>query len=206
MLRRLLIPIMVLVVVGVVGTMCTALTGASARRRLQRAQRPNGIIELPAPAPTDSAPGAARGLEACPASLPDVSGWARISAEGSGIEIPMPPGFENVSQMSVDGVESPFLIVRALNGDEYRLTHSKRPYSGRELRQFEKTSSCRTVIGDVPVDIEIGRDTWRPGDVKVVIASFVVDANVIAFHGTAETAERQAQILAAVHNARFRTR
>jgi hypothetical protein len=116
----------------------------------------------------------------------------------------MPPGFENVSQTSVQGTDSPFLIVRALNGDEYRLTRSTSPYNGRELRQFESTSSCHTMIGDVPVDIEVGRDTWRPGNIKVVIASFQLGSNnFIAFHGTAETPQRQALILVAVHKARF---
>ena len=119
----------------------------------------------------------------------------------------MPPGFENVSQTRVEGSDSPFLIVRALNGDEYRLTRSTRPYYGRDLKQFESTSSCHTMIGDVPVDIEIGRDTWRPGDIKVVIASFQLGSNnFIAFHGTAETPQRQALMLVAVHKAVFRGR
>ena len=139
-----------------------------------------------------------------------MSHWERVRAAGADIELPIPPGFENVSETRVEGAESPFLIMRALNGDEFRLTRLRRPYAGRDIPQYEAASSCRIYyqdrveMGFLFVDIETGRDTWRPGDLKVVVASYMLGSNnYIAFHGVAETVERKQQMLAAVHNARL---
>ena len=211
MLRRLLIPITLLVVVAGVGTMCTALTGASAKRKLQqRAQRGSAMVEV---LPTPDVPDSARSVRAdapggaCSGNLPDASQWTRVLPEGSAIDIPLPPGFDIVSQGMGQGPDMPFLVVRASNGDEFRLTRSSRPYHGTDVAQYASSSSCRRWISEVLTDIETGRDTWRAGNLKIVIASYALGTtSFIAFHGTAETAERQAQMLAAVHNARFRGR
>lgn len=128
-----------------------------------------------------------------------------MSADGAPIEIPVPPDFEVVPQSGSPDANPPFLVLRATNGDEYRLTRSTGGIRLRDFRDYESTSSCQFTIGDVIADIETARDTWRGGEHRAVLASYRLGANsFITVHGTTENPEHQRQIVAAIHAARFR--
>ena len=128
-----------------------------------------------------------------------------MSADGFPIDIPVPPDFEMVPQTGSAEVNPPFLVLRATNGDEYRLTHAIRGIRASDVRDYESTSTCRIMIGDVIADLETARDTWRGGEHRVVLASYWLGTmNYITILGTTETAEHQRQLVAALHGARFR--
>lgn len=207
MLRRMIVPIFVIFAVAGVATMCTAVTGAKARRRLQHRE----VASLPpaAPARPESLPHSvavsAPEIGACPERLADAASWRRMSADGAPIEIPVPPDFEVVPQTGSVEADPPFLVLRATNGDEYRLTRGTSGIGARDFRDYESTSNCRITIGDVIVDIETARDTWRGGEHRAVLASFRLGmSSFITVHGTTETEEHQRQLVAAMHGARFR--
>lgn len=207
MLRRMIIPIFVIFAVAGLASMCTAITGAKAKRRLQ--QREVASSPAVAPAQPASKPGPRATTEtqitACPERLDDAAGWRRVSAEGQPIDIPVPPDFEMVPQTGSAEANPPFLVLRATNGDEYRLTRGTGPIHASDVRDYESTSSCRITIGDVAADLETARDTWRGGEHRAVLASYRLGTtSFITIHGTTETAEHQRQLVAAIHGARFR--
>ena len=208
MLRRLIVPIFLILVVAGVGSMCSAVTGARAKRRLaERRELARTAVAKALPAPRDSARHTAGEAQivACPEQLPDVATWRRMSAEGSSIEIPVPPDFNALPQSGTPDASAPFLVLRATNGDEYSLTRSTAAIRSRDFRDYESTSSCQITIGDVIADLETARDTWRGGEHRAVLASYRLGTmSFITIHGTTESAEHQRQLVAAIHGARFR--
>jgi hypothetical protein len=211
MLRRLIVPIFLILVVAGVGSMCTAISGAKAKRRfLQHVREPaSTAIARPAPPVGDAArPDSSNApIVACPERLLDVSSWRRMSADGEPIEIPVPPDFEVVPQSTPDA-DPPFLVLRATNGDEYRLTHTTRGIHVKDFRDYESTSTCRISISNILfADLETARDTWRGGEHRAVLASYFLGTmNFITVYGTTESREHQRQLVAAIHGARFRPR
>ena len=128
-----------------------------------------------------------------------------MSAEGQPIDIPVPPDFEMIPQTGSAEANPPFLVLRATNGDEYRLTRDTGPIHASDIRDYQSTSSCRITIGDVTADLETARDSWRGGEHRAVLASYRLGTmNFITVHGTTESAEHQRQLVAAIHGARFR--
>ncbi len=128
-----------------------------------------------------------------------------MSAEGQPIDIPVPPDFEVVPQTGSVDVNPPFLVLRATNGDEFRLTRGTSPIHASDIRDYESTSSCKITIGNVTADIETARDSWRGGEHGAVLASYRLGTtNFITIHGTTESAEHQRELVAAIHGARFR--
>lgn len=209
MLRRMIVPLFVIFAVAGVATMCTAVTGAKARRRLQQQRREAASAPTAAPArpATDSVSVAAAPAQitACPERLPDVAGWRRMSADGAPIEIPVPPDFSVIEQTGSVDANPPFLVLRATNGDEFRLTSTSGPIHARDIRDFESTSSCRITFGDNFADIETGRDTWKGGEHRAVLATYWLgNRRFITFQGTTETAEHQRELVTVIHAARFR--
>ena len=209
MLRRMIVPIFVIFAVAGLASMCTAITGAKAKRRLQQrevASSPAVASAQPASKPHPQAATEAQ-ITACPERLDDAAGWRRVSAEGQPIDIPVPPDFEMVPQTGSAEANPPFLVLRATNGDEYRRTRGTGPIHSSDVRDYESTSSCRITIGDVAADLETARDTWRGGEHRAVLASYRLGAtSFITIHGTTETAEHQRQLVAVMHGARFRAR
>jgi len=207
-----IVPIFLIFVVAGVGSMCTAISGAKAKRRLRQQHRelsPTVVATTPASPAKDSAHRAGAGesqIVACPEQLPDIAGWRRMTADGAPIEIPVPPDFEVIPQTGTVDVNPPFLVLRATNGDEYRLTRSPGPIHARDFRDYESTSTCRINTGNILfADIETARDTWRGGEHRAVLATYWLgNRNFITIHGTTETAEHQRQLVAAIHGARFR--
>ena len=207
MLRRMIVPLFLIFSVAGVASMCTAVSGAKAKRRLQHREVAAPSTVAPARPASDSAPAAASAapIAACPERLPDMVGWRRMSADGSAIEIPVPPDFEVVPQSGSPDANSPLLVLRATNGDEYRLTRGTGATRASDFRDYASTSSCRITIGDVVADIETARDTWRGGEHRAVVASYRLGTmSFITIHGTTESAEHQRQIVASIHGARFR--
>ena len=209
MLRRMIVPIFLVVVVAGVGSMCTAMTGARAKRRLAERRelaRTTVAKALPAASDTTRAAAAEPPIVACPERLPDVAGWRTMTADGAPIEIPVPPDFEMVPQTGTVDVHPPFLVLRATNGDEYRLTRATGPIQVSDFRDYESTSTCRLTIDHILfADVETARDTWRGGEHRAVLATYWLgNRNFITIHGTTETAEHQRQLVAAIHGARFR--
>ncbi|HKN67321.1 MAG TPA: hypothetical protein VJW73_13655 [Gemmatimonadaceae bacterium] len=211
MLRRLIVPIFLILVVAGVGSMCTAISGAKAKRRLLQHVRESASTSTAGPAPTARTSKRVDSSEApivaCPERLLDVSSWRRMSADGERIEIPVPPDFEVVSQSSPEAVP-PFLVLRATNGDEYRLTHTTRGIHATDFRDYESTSTCRISISNILfADLETARDTWRGGEHRAVLASYFLGTmNFITVYGTTESREHQLQLVAAIHGASFRAR
>ena len=207
MLRRMIVPIFVIFAVAGLASMCTAITGAKAKRRLQQREVVSSPVVAPAQPASKPRPQAATETQitACPERLDDAAGWRRMSAEGQPIDIPVPPDFEMVPQTGSAEANPPFLVLRATNGDEYRLTRGTGPIHASDVRDYESTSTCRITIGDVVADLETARDTWRAGEHRAVFASYRLGTtNFITIHGTTETAEHQRQLVAAIHGARFR--
>lgn len=210
MLRRLIVPIFLILVVAGVGSMCTAISGAKARRRLlqHRDLSPTAVATTPASPVKDSARARAGDgqIVACPEQLPDMAAWRRMTPDGAPIDIPVPPDFEVVPQTGSVDVNPPFLVLRATNGDELRLTRTPRPLQIRDFRDYESTSSCRINTSNILfADIETARDTWRGGEHRAVFASYFIGTNnYITLYGTTETPEHQRQLVAAIHGARFR--
>jgi hypothetical protein len=209
MLRRLIVPVFLILVVAGVGSMCTAISGAKAKRRLLQHVRESASTATAGPAPpltystrrdSSEAP-----ILACPERLVDVSSWRRMSADGAPIEIPVPPDFEAVPTSSPDA-NPPFLVLRATNGDEYRLTRTTGPIHARDFRDYESTSTCRITISNILfADLETARDTWRGGEHRAVLATYWLgNRSFITVYGATETAEHQRQLVAAIHGARFR--
>jgi hypothetical protein len=207
MLRRLIVPIVVIVVLAVMGSMCTAVTGAKARRRLQHRELPPTANTTPLAIDTDSAQRQARAASvACPKTLPDTTGWKRVAPEGSPISIQIPPDFAVVPATGSPESNPPFLVVRAMNGDEYRLTNSIRDIRASDFRDYHSTSTCRIMIGYLYADLETASDTWRGGDHNVVLASYFLGTmHFITLIGTTESVEHQRQLVAMMHYARFTT-
>jgi hypothetical protein len=209
MLRRLIVPVFLIFVVAGVGSMCTAISGAKAKRRLLQQHRESVATPVVAQQATpvkDSTRVAADGpIVACPERLPDISSWRRMSADGAPIEIPVPPDFEVVPPSSAEA-NPPFLVLRATNGDEYRLTRATGPIYSRDFRDYASTSTCRISIGNILfADLETVRDTWRGGEHRAVLATYwLANRSFITILGTTETAEHQRQLVAAIHGARFR--
>ena len=209
MLRRLIVPIFLILVVAGVGSMCTAISGAKAKRRLLQHMRESASTASAGPAPTLGKPTRQDSSEApivaCPERLLDVSSWRRMSADGAPIEIPVPPDFEVVPSSSPEP-NPPFLVLRATNGDEYRLTRTTRSIHASDFRDYESTSTCRITISNILfADLETARDTWRGGEHRAVLASYFLGTNnFITVYGTTESAEHQRQLVAAIHGARFR--
>lgn len=209
MLRRMIVPIFLILVVAGVGSMCTAISGARAKRRLAERRelaRTEVAKALPAVKDSNRAVASDEPIVACPQQLPDVAGWRTMTADGAPIEIPVPPDFEMVPQTGSVDVHPPFLVLRATNGDEYRLTRATGPIHASDFRDYESTSTCRLTIGNILfADVETVRDTWRGGAHRAVLATYWLgNRNFITIHGTTETAEHQRQLLAAIHGARFR--
>lgn len=208
MLRRMIVPLVLIFAIGGAASMCTAITGAKARRRLrerQVASAPAAPVVAVRPAKDSASLAASARITACPEMLLDMAGWRRMSADGSPIEIPVPPDFEVVPQTGSAEVNPPFLVLRATNGDEYRLTHTTRGIRASDVRDYESTSTCRINIGDVIADLETARDTWRGGEHRAVLASYWLGtSNYITIHGTTETAEHQRQLVAVIHGAHFK--
>src|SRR5690349_21049570 len=151
MLRRLIVPIFLIFVVAGVGSMCTAITGARAKRRLAE-RRELARIATPKALPVarDSTRAAVEPpIVACPARLPDVAGWRTMTADGAPIEIPVPPDFEMVPQTGSVDAQPPFLVLRATNGDEYRLTRATGPIQASDFRDYERTSTCRLTLDNI---------------------------------------------------------
>jgi hypothetical protein len=210
MLRRLIVPIFLILVVAGVGSMCTAISGAKAKRRLLQQHREaaaTAVATKPATTAKDSTrrDSSDAPIVACPERLLDVSSWRRMSADGAPIEIPVPPDFEAVTQSSPEATP-PFLILRATNGDEYRLTRATGPIHASDFRDYESTSTCRITITNILfADLETVRDTWRGGEHRAVLATYWLgNRNFITVQGTTESAEHQRQLVAAIHGARFR--
>lgn len=210
MLRRMIVPIFLIFAIAGVASMCTAITGARAKRRLLHRE-----VASPAPTPAvapaqpasqaRSQAASEAQIVACPERLTDAAGWRRMSAEGQPIDIPVPPDFEMVPQTGSVEANPPFLVLRAANGDEYRLTRGTGPIHASDVRDYETTSNCRITIGDVIADLETARDTWRGGEHRAVLASYRLGTtSFITIHGTTESAEHQRQLVAAIHGARFR--
>ena len=207
MLRRLIVPIVVIVVLAVVGSMCTAVTGAKARRRLQHQQIPPTANTTPLAIDADSAQREARAASvACPKTLPDTTGWKRMVPEGSPISILIPPDFTVVPSTGSAESNPPFLVVRALNGDEYRLTSSTRSIRASDFRDYKSTSTCRIMIGYWFADLETASDSWRGGDHNVLLASYFLGTmRFVTMLGTTESLEHQRQLVAVMHYARLTT-
>lgn len=207
MLRRMIVPIFVIFALAGVASMCTAVTGAKARRRLQHrevAVAPPTVAPARPVRDSATAPASAAQIVACPERLPDMAGWRKMSVDGSPIEIPVPPDFEVVPQTGSAEADPPFLVLRATNGDEYRLTRRTGGIRASDFRDYESTSTCRISIGDVIADLETARDTWRGGEHRAVLASYRLGtANFITVYGTTETREHQLQLVTAIHGARF---
>ncbi len=212
MLRRLIVPIFLIFVVAGVGSMCTAISGAKAKRRFLQHRDPSPAAVATTPASPVKSPTRARAgdsqIVACPEQLPDIAVWRRLTVDGYPIEIPVPPDFEVVPQTGSVEVHPPFLVLRATNGDEYRLTRAPGGIHAGDFRDYESTSTCRINLGNILfADIETARDTWRGGEHRAVLASyFLGTGNYITLYGTTETAEHQRQLVAAIHGARFRAR
>jgi hypothetical protein len=202
MLRRLIVPIFLILVVAGVGSMCTALTGARAKRQLeQRALAPTPST-TPASPKVDSA---ATRVIACPEKLADTTGWTRVAPEGSRISILIPPDFQVVSQSGSPDPNPPFLAARAVNGDEYHLTNRTRPIQASDFLDYKSTTTCRIMIGFLVADLETARDSWRGGDHNVVLASYDLGVmKYITVLGTTESVEHQRQIVTALHYVKFR--
>jgi hypothetical protein len=211
MLRRTIVPIFLIFVVAGVGSMCTAISGTKAKRRLLQQHRELAATPVATQTATtakDSTHVAAEEpIVACPEHLPDVSSWRRMSADGTPIDIPVPPDFEVVPQ-SVPEANPPFLILRATNGDEYRLTRTTGPIELKNFRDYERTSTCRFTLSNILfADLETARDTWRGGEHRAVLASYSLSTNnFITVYGTTESGEHQRQLVAAIHGAHFRAR
>ena len=211
MLRRMIVPIFLIFAVAGVASMCTAVTGARAKRRLLHREvasaAPTAVV---APAQPASQPRAQAATEtpivACPERLVDAAGWRRMSAEGAPIDIPVPPDFEVVPQTGSVEANPPFLVLRATNGDEYRLTWATGPIHASDIRDYESTSTCRITISNILfADLETVRDTWRGGEHRAVLATYWLgNRKFITVQGTTESAEHQREIVAAIHGARFR--
>jgi hypothetical protein len=212
MLRRLIVPIFLIFVVAGVASMCTAVTGARAKRRLQQhqpGQRTSTVLPSSPKAVRDFTQRAGEPqLSACPEQLPDIAGWRRMTADAAPIDIPVPPDFEMVPQTGSVDVHPPFLVLRATNGDEFRLTRATVAIRAKDFRDYESTSTCRFNTGNILfADVETARDTWRGGEHRAVLANyFLGSGNYITLYGTTETAEHQRQLLAAIHGARFQAR
>ena len=208
MLRRMIVPIFVIFAVAGLASMCTAITGAKAKRRLQQREVASSPAVAPAQPASKPRPQAApeAQITACPERLDDAATWRRVSAEGEPIDIPVPPDFEMVPQTGSVEVNPPFLVLRATNGDEYRLTRATGPIHASDIRDYESTSTCRITIGNILfADLETARDTWRGGEHRAVLATYWLgNRNFITIQGTTETAEHQRQLVAAIHGARFR--
>lgn len=209
MLRRLIVPIFLVLVVAGVGSMCTAISGAKAKHRLLQQHRESAATAAatkPATTTKDSTRAAGESpIVACPERLVDVSSWRRTSADGAPIEIPVPPDFELMPPSSPEP-NPPFLVLRATNGDEYRLTRATGPIHASDFRDYQSTSTCRITISNILfADLETVRDTWRGGEHRAVLATYWLgNRNFITVQGTTESAEHQRQIVAAIHGARFR--
>ena len=204
-----IVPIFVIFAIAGVASMCTAVTGAKARRRLQHREVASAPTVAPARPTVDSARmvAAPAPITACPERLPDIAAWRRLPGDGMLIDFPVPPDFEIVPQTGSVDANPPFLVLRATNGDEFRLTNATGPIHARDIRDYESTSTCRITIGDVFADIETVRDTWRGDEHRAVLATYWLgDRRFITFQGTSETAEHQRQLVAAIHGARFRAR
>ena len=212
MLRRMIVPIFLIFVVAGVASMCTAVTGARARRRLQLQRGNRTSMALPvSPEPVRDFTHRAAGepqLVACPEQLPDIAGWRKMTADGAPIEIPVPPDFEVVPQTGSVDVHPPFLVLRATNGDEFRLTRAPGAIHVKDFRDYESTSTCRFNTGNILfADVETARDTWRGGEHRAVLASYFLGTNnFITVYGTTESREHQLQLVAAIHGARFQPR
>ena len=205
MLRRMIVPILFIFVVAGVGSMCTAISGARAKRRLQHRPVPTANT-TPLAIDADSAQRAAHAPSvACPKTLADTTGWKRVAPEGSTISILIPPDFTVVPRTGSPESNPPFLIVRALNGDEYRLTSSTRSIGASDFRDYKSASTCRIAIGYLFGDLETASDTWRGGDHNVLLASYFLGTNrYITLLGTTESVEHQRQLVAVMHYARIK--
>lgn len=206
MLRRLIVPIFLILVIAGVGSMCTAISGAKARRRLQHRTLPPTANTTPLAVDADSAQReAAAASVACPKTRADTTGWKRVEPEGSSISILIPPDFMVVASTGSPESHPPFLVVRALNGDEYRLTSSTRGIRASDFRDYKSASTCRIAIGYLFGDLETASDTWRGGDHNVLLASYFLGTNrFITLLGTTESLEHQRQLVAVMHYARLR--
>ena len=87
MLRRLIVPIFLILVVAGVGSMCTAISGAKVRRRLlqHRDLSPTAVATTPASPVKDSARAGEGQIVACPEQLPDMAAWRRMTPDGAPI-------------------------------------------------------------------------------------------------------------------------
>ena len=202
MLRRLIVPIFLILAVAAVGSMCTAVTGARAKRRLEHRALAPAAGTNPASPKVDSA---ATRVTACPEKLADTTGWTRVEPEGSRISILIPPDFQVLAQSGSPDPNPPFLAARAVNGDEFHLTNRTRPTHASDFPDYKSTSTCRIMIGYVVADLETARDSWRGGDHNVVLATY--DLGVMRYLtvlGTTESIEHQRQLVTALHYAQFR--